>query len=275
MSAGISTERVFSLSAFEGVKLIRDYEVKLPGSSTAELIHAIEAHEGDGATLDLAAAAYLSAILDRNCVCVGEDFYRQCISAIVARHVPIWAKAMRQGRIRFLGSLSDDERDVFRAAGLSAANPSDEIVRWWDSVGGLSRHSIDAAKMAQGREAERMSLRLESERLASIGVSRKPEWKGLDDNFAGYDILSYEFGENGLVNKLIEVKSTSISPMRFIVTRNEWDQAAKAGSAYEFHIWNLAFNPPKLFVRTVAEIESHIPVDSGKGRWSTTSVPVG
>lgn len=45
---------------------------------------------------------------------------------------------------------------------------------------------------------------------------------------------------------MIEVKSTIASPLRFIVSRNEWEQADKFGPAYLFHVWDMQKNPPVL-----------------------------
>jgi len=66
-----------------------------------------------------------------------------------------------------------------------------------------------------------------SERLRLIGIHKEPKWPGFDDNYAGYDVLSYDHGEFGLQNRMIEVKSTNVSPLQFYLTRHEWNQAAK------------------------------------------------
>ncbi len=74
---------------------------------------------------------------------------------------------------------------------------------------------------------------------------------------------------------MIEVKSTTVSPLRFILTRNEWNKAAQAGEAYIFHVWDMSKEPPILHVRTVADVAPHIPSDNGRGKWSNVAVPVG
>ncbi|WP_183664872.1 DUF3883 domain-containing protein [Phyllobacterium trifolii] len=53
-------------------------------------------------------------------------------------------------------------------------------------------------------------------------------------------ILSYDAGEEEPVARLIEVKSTIASPLRFFVTRNEWDTCQNMGVAYRFHVWDLS-----------------------------------
>jgi hypothetical protein len=269
-----STERIFALSAFEGVRLIRLYAAKQPGHSIPELLPIIEKIEPDGASLDLEASAYLHALVDPACTLDGDGFYQACISAVVTKHQPIWSKAMRQGRMRFLDSLSIDDRDVFAAAGLQKDPPPPHVVSWWDSVSCFARLVSDLDKMEQARAAEQLTMDYEMQRLANLGIDRTPVWKGLDDNFAGYDILSYDIGEFGLNNRLIEVKSTIASPLRFYLTRNEWEQARKSGAAYIFHIWDMSKTPPVLHVRTTSEIALHIPSDNEKGKWSTAEIPI-
>lgn len=270
-----STERVFALSCFEGVRLIRIYAAKHPGHSLEELVLIIEHIEADAANLDLEASVYLHGLVGPECALEGEPFYQGCISAVVTKHQPNWSTAMKQGRIRFLDSLEPNDRDVFAAAGLAKEPPSLALAMWWDGVTGLARLLADLEKMKQAREAEQLTMDYETRRLASLGIDKPPIWKGLDDNWAGYDVLSYNPGEFGLVNRMIEVKSTVNSPLRFMLTRNEWDQAVKAGPAYLFHVWDMAKVPPVLYDRAVAQVAPHIPSDNEKGKWKIAEIPLG
>ncbi|MEO8017422.1 MAG: DUF3883 domain-containing protein [Pseudomonadota bacterium] len=270
----ISTERVFSLASFEGVRLIRVYAAKQPKCELPELLSLIENIEPDGASLDLQASAYLHGLVDPECVLNGDGFYQACISAVVTKHQPVWSKAMRQGRMRFLDTLGIDDRDVFAAAGLQKDPPPPDVVAWWDSVSCFARLVIDLQKMEQARAAEKLTMDHESARLGALGIDKTPIWKGLDDNFAGYDVLSYDVGEFGLINRMIEVKSTTASPLRFILTRHEWEQALKSGSAYLFHVWDMAKAPPALFIRTADQVAAHIPSDNEKGKWSSAEIPL-
>jgi len=74
---------------------------------------------------------------------------------------------------------------------------------------------------------------------------------------------------------MIEVKSSVASPLRFIVTRNEWDQAAKFGPAYLFHVWDMARSPAVLYERTSAQVAAHIPSDNDKGKWKLAEISLG
>lgn len=275
MSVKPTTERVFSLSAFEGVRLIRTYAAKQPSTPLDQLLPIIERIESDAPSLDLQASLYLHHIVDENCPLTGNAFYQACISAVVTKHQPNWSNAMRQGRMRFLDSLETNDHDVFVAAGLAKEPPPIEVVRWWDTVSGYARMIADIERMDRAREAEALSMEYERKRLHKLGINKEPEWKGLDDNFAGYDVLSYDTGEFAPTNRLIEVKSTIASPLRFIVTRGEWDAAAKFGSAYVFHVWDMQKVPPVLYERTTAQVAAHIPTDNEKGKWKTADIPVG
>jgi hypothetical protein len=149
------------------------------------------------------------------------------------------------------------------------------VVTWWDAVAGHALLMGDQAKMEQGRIAELMTIDYGRQGSNAIGIDKEPEWPSFDDNSAGYDVLSYDHGASGLQNLMIEVKSTSVSPIQFYLTRNEWNQAEKKGDAYIFHVWDMKNDPLALHVLTVAEVAPHIPSDNGKGKWSNLVVSIG
>ena len=281
MSGVPSTERLFSLACFEGLKLIRQYSFEHPELKVADLVQLVVKVEADAESLDMEAALHLHESVASDCPIDGEPFYQGCVKAVVVNHQPIWAKSMRQGRMRFIGSLvedyksRDDDLDVFAAAGLLNEPPSPAVVTWWDEILGNARLATDIEKMRQARRAESLTIESEIERLATLGIYKRPEWKGLDDNYAGYDVLSYDLKDGVEVNKMIEVKSTIASPLRFFLSRNEWNKADEIGEAYVFNVWNMAVDPPKLFVRGVEEVRPHIPSDNEKGKWSQTEIPLG
>lgn len=153
--------------------------------------------------------------------------------------------------------------------------PTEEVVLWWDEVAGHARLIADQEKMRQGRAAEMLTIKREREKLDQLGIAKEPVWFGLDDNFAGYDVLSYERDGERIVNQMIEVKSSTQSPLRFYVTKNEWRQAEKVGAQYVFHVWDMDKEPAVLHVRTVEQVAPHIPTNVGKGSWSTAEIPVG
>lgn len=275
MSGAVSAERLFSLASFEGVRLIRRYYEKQPDLDIPQLLALIEKLEPDGLNLDLEASAHLNDLVDSECVLDGGVFYQSCIRAVVLHYKPVWIGSMRQGRRRFIESLDPNDRDIFIAAGLAVDPPSWEVVRWWDLVVGHARLTIDLEKMHQARQAEQLSIDHEQQKLDSMGIDQSPVWMGLDDNFAGYDVLSYDVKDDKIVNQMIEVKSTIASPLRFILTRHEWEEALKFGKHYRFHVWNMTQDPPILFSLEVDQVQPHIPSDNEKGKWKHAEIPVG
>ncbi len=194
----------FFALTFEGLKLFRAYASQQPGLPENELIALIEKLDTDGLSLDLEAAAYLGSLVGSGCPMDGVSFYQECIKVIVMQHQPLWAKAMRSGRKRFVQGLDVDDQDVFRAAGLMTDAPESHVVMWWDDVSGLARLITDTEKMNQGRRAE-CSPSNWKERLKSKAIEKPPEWPGLDNDYVRYDALSYRLRPNGVVNQMIEV----------------------------------------------------------------------
>ena len=274
MTELIPMQRVFSLSCFEGLRLLIKHEEQQPDLSLSELVTLVEKVEADALSLDLEASAYLSGLIEHDAESDGTTYYQNCIKAVLRQRQPDWAKIMQSGRKRFVQKLGVDDRSVFEAAGLMVDPPSQELVSWWDDISGYARLKHNLESMERAREAELLTIEREKGRLTSIGISKDPVWLGLDDNYAGYDVLTYDKVQTQLVNRLIEVKSTIDSPPRFYVTRNEWRKAESAGEAYSFHVWDMQKIPPKLHVLSVADVALHIPKDKGKGQWATAEVRV-
>jgi hypothetical protein len=166
------------------------------------------------------------------------EFYRSWIYSVILTQKMTWARSITLGRERLLTQLSRDEQQCFRSALLTGAPPPDDVVEWWDALSARMRQETDKKKMDRARDAERLTLRYERERLTKLGIMSQPRWVAIENNTAGHDILSYDHGEFGPINRLIEVKSTIASPLRFYVTRNEWEQAVKFAASYHFHIWD-------------------------------------
>jgi len=263
------------LPAFEGLRVLRLYAQKHQKLVLQELAQVVAKLEPDAYSLDLEAAVKLSTLIDPSLPTDGVPFYRGCMSAVLVQHQPEWLRVLTRGRSHFLRRLSRDEISLFRQADLLDDEPDDVVVEWWDYVTGLVRLEGDKEKQERSRRAERLTLDGEKKRLKELGISLKPQWKGLDDHWAGFDILSYDPGMPDPVSKLIEVKSSIASPLRFILTRYEWEKAEEAGAAYCLHIWNLTKEPPILYVKSIADIQPHVPADGVKGKWKTVEIPVG
>ncbi len=168
----------------------------------------------------------------------------------------------------------NDQNDVqiVEATADAPTSHSSRNSRLMNSVAGIARMFSDSKSMSQAREAEALTMDYERARLKDLGIDKELEWKGLDDCFAGYDVLSYDPGELAPTNRMIEVTSAITSPLRFIIARNEWEQAQKLGAAYIFHVWDLQKTTPILYERTTEQVAKHIPSDNGKGRWLTVEI---
>ena len=267
-------QRLFSIPAFEGLRVMRLYIGNNPGLQIEEIIQLIKTVEADASSFDLEASECLHGIIKYDGDMSGVECYRHFIHEIIIYCRPVWAKFMAHGRARFFKKLTRDDRSLFWQAGLLNNPPSDVVVKWWDEITGQVRLIHSAEKMEQARAAEKQTLDRERKRLQGLSIKNEPIWTAIEDNHAGYDVLSYEKGAFGLVNKLIEVKSTIASPLRFYISRNEWEQAVKSGDAYHFHIWDMKQKPPVLHERTMGEVKPHIPKDNGKGKWADALIPL-
>lgn len=272
-------DRLFSISAFEGLRLMRAAIATVPEVTLEVCPEALIAHSPQAKMYDLEAARELHFLVATDAPHETVMFYRECILAVLILKMPAFAKLMTLGRGRFIkrikGADYRDIRSVFREAKLLDDPPSDSDVSWWDLVQGRVRLNFDQERLVRARYAESLSMAHERTELAKLGIQRDPIWMAIDDNTAGYDVLSYRLTGVGESNLLIEVKSTIASPLRFYVSRNEWDNADQIGEAYLFHVWDMDKNPPILHIRTVDQIRPHIPSDNEKGKWTNAQIPIG
>lgn len=264
------------MGAFDGLRSIRLYAAKSGNNDRSQTVEILKAISADLASLDFDSALELDELVSASAPPdQPHQFYRCCLTDLILAQRTGWARVITLGRGKFFRQLDRDELQCFRAAILDGDPPSPDVVEWWDALSGQMRRVSDHNRMQRAREAEWLTLQHEVQRLSVMGITLQPRWVAIDDNTAGYDILSYDQWERGPRNRLIEVKSTIASPLRFYVTRNEWEQALKFGDAYHFHIWDLAAQPPRLFERSAAQIQPHIPEDQANGKWSTAEIPVG
>lgn len=240
---------------------------------------ALIAYSPQASAYDLEAAKELYPLVAADAPHETVMFYRECILAVLLLKMPAFAKLMTLGRGRFIKRLKGDDyrdiRSVFREAKLLEDPPSGGDISWWDTIQGRVRLNFDQERLIRARYAESLSLEAEQAKLATLGITKAPVWMAIEDNTAGYDVLSYRPAPISDSNLLIEVKSTIASPLRFIVTRNEWENADQVGEAYIFHVWDMDKNPPILHIRTVEQIRAHIPADNAKGKWKTAEIPIG
>jgi hypothetical protein len=258
------------MSALSGLLALRRYTSAHPEISRENAIAGLKRVSPDDGCHDYKVALELDEVAgptDYNDV---PAFLRQTIASFIARNSPWWLRLAPYGRDRVRRALTTNENQCLEAAGLFTADPTEDILQWWDGLAQNVRATQDAAKMLRGRTAERLTMTYEADRLSRLGINNRPRWIALDDNSAGYDVHSFDPGPVEPVAKLIEVKSCSAESREIYLTRNEWETAIERAPSYRFQIWSL---PEKTLLElTPGELEKHIPHDRGDGRWGTIRI---
>ncbi|MDH5181212.1 MAG: DUF3883 domain-containing protein [Gammaproteobacteria bacterium] len=272
--ASIPFDRLFSMPAFEGLRAIKKQQAIQEEIELDMLISIIKHLDPDYSSYDFEASIQLLEIIDIETTTSDSTYYRNCIKSLILHSQPTWVRMMRLGRKKFTDKLERDQRSIFREANLLTDPPETSIIEWWDEICGIVRYESDRTFMDQARKAEQLTIQYEEKILNNKGISEKPKWIAIDDNTAGYDVLSYDKNDYGLINKLIEVKSTIASPLRFYISRNEWNKACRSGDRYFFYIWDMKPVEPRLHIKTAKEIEPHIPKDNEKGIWDRAIIPI-
>jgi hypothetical protein len=173
-----SFARLFSMPAFEGLRLLRQYEAEKPGVATGDLAALVSKIEVDSTSLDLEAAVYLHAQVAKDAPYEHVGFYRHCMTAVILLDIPDWAKLVTLGRGIFIKRLMDEEfrdiRSLFREARLLDDPPHLNDVEWWDQLQSHVRLQKDLEFNKRAREAELLSLLREEAELKKLGISEPP-----------------------------------------------------------------------------------------------------
>lgn len=183
---------------------------------------------------------------------------------------PAWLSVLPSGRRSLRDALSADAGECFRRAGAFDDQPAVDVVAFLDRLANLARASANLPLVESGRHAERLSFELERARCAEIPGAPAVEWVALDDNSAGYDILSFRQIDGRPVPKLVEVKSCRGHPLRLLITRNEWDTACRHQEAYVVHFWDV--NAERLHELSWGDLQPHMPIDQGDARWDSATL---
>lgn len=271
-----SFDRCLTMGAFEALRVARKKMQSAPDISFETAIKIVQQIDADSVGLDFIAAIELHSHVSITIALEpSSKFYQICLAALLRTAELKWIRSVTLGRKKILSQVSRDGLQCFRAAQLADDYPNEYAVAWWDLLASDIRTVQDGGKLARGRGAERLTIEFERERLKKAGIADLPRWVSIDDNTAGFDVLSYDSGEFGPVNRMIEVKSSVASPLKYHVSRNEWESAQKYGDAFYFYVWNMNTSPPQLYVKTVLDVRSHVPTDSGDGKWSSVLIPLG
>lgn len=259
------------MSAFSGLIALRSYSKKRPELLLEDIIDALKHISPDDGYHDYDSAlvlhGWIGPTMDHTNI---QAFFRHVITILIQRTAPWWHRLFILGRDRVKSALSSNEAQCFEAAGLFSESPNTEIYSWWDMHQEEARSENDAKRLAQGREAERLTIDFEVKRLSEQGIKNRPRWVALEDNTAGYDVHSFDKGPSEPIARLIEVKSCSGGSQEIFLTRNEWNTALEMSPNYLFHIW--ALPDEHLVELRPEEIEKHIPIDRGGGSWQVVRI---
>lgn len=205
-----------------------------------------------------------------NGTAIGRELWRKILELYISVCQPVWAKRIPYGRMEAYLFMNEEEQRCFVEAGLSSGQ-EDDVLSWWDALAGTQRLRKNAVLDDIGRRGERMTMAFEEKRT---GV--KPDWRSIETNCCGYDILSQRSREDAS-HLLIEVKSSSqpLETAWAILSRHEWDLASLPNNRerYLFYIWKLGASENQLAVITVEEMRRHIPLDHACGAWETVRIP--
>lgn len=253
-----------SVSSFLAYCEIQVTLTQFPGHTLNDAIKLISKNRHRAASLDFESAINAGASLGWTEILEpSAGGLRTFIRHYIRSEEPWWAKIIPHGRSKLLSILDSDIVQCFREAALLDARPSDSALEWWDEMSAIARAEADIERMKNARTAERLSLDYETSRLRSLGITQEPEWKSIEDNSLGYDILSYDVQHDSLIRKMIEVKSTTTGYI--YISRNEWRNAQSSKGRTFFHIWKVP--EWELSVKTSEDIAESIPQDCGSGHW--------
>ncbi len=185
---------------------------------------------------------------------------------------PLWSLGISRGRWWVRQAVSDDVSQCLSYAGLLDETPGKDAVDWWDDLAAIVRTEEGLAQVERGREGEFLTIRYESDRLAKLGLgNRQPRWIAVEDNLAGFDVLSWDRDASGSVHEFrIEVKAYS-SAARFFLSRNEWNTANRFAPWFAVYLWNLAAGGPPTIL-SVGDLDVNVPVDRGRGAWQAVEI---
>lgn len=184
-------------------------------------------------------------------------------TAILSGDYP-WKGSFKYGRKYVLESLSINERQVFRSAGLVSNEFNEEIVSWWDQMQialGVAQPDFEFRKWEQRTFDREIAL------LTKLDCPNVPRWVAIDDNMVGFDILSFRENDEKWEEVFIEVKSSSTGLKRFFLSDREAEKLESSPDRYILYFWDTTTTTDYVF--TGAELIHHLPKNQGRGAWKS------
>ena len=272
----MNVDQFFRISVINaGLAVVRHQHV-YPDSSTLEAIRQLKAGPSYVASFDYDAAQTLGEGWGWEVFAVDANRRQELQATLLKMSLacrPFWSQVSTYGRERVKQILNEDQLQCLGFAGLLDSPPSSDVVEWWDALSQDFRDETSNRALEIGREGELLSLQYERNRLKALGVSdREPKWMSIEDNTAGFDIVSFDMYVNNQVYDIrIEVKASYSTPCTFFLTRNEWEVAVRNPSSYRFHLWDLSSG--QLYIYGASQAAAHVPHDQGEGRWTKAELP--
>lgn len=258
------------MSALTALGLVRQEILKLPDIDFSTAMNRVKNPTTDFKYLDYDNARYLNTIIPKEIIeFENPNVLRNALKNILLALEPDYLYVFPTGRNAVRQLLSVNEYQVFRNADLFVEYPDAEVIAWWDELSNLIRNNLNTEDF---REAEKKSYEIELELLSSNECPFTPKWIALDDNTAGYDILSYRIVGDSWVPIAIEVKSTSSNHVRFYLTRNEARITSQMKERYFLHFWKASEPNPVVF--QYQQIMSNLPIDVANGKWQSVLIEI-
>lgn len=212
-------------------------------------------------------------VVTRDGLCVSnadsaQEALRVQLAFCIKRLKPRWRIILTKGLCECQNKLPPGPAQLFKEAELF--DPSVDAVReWWDDVLLDMSPAIEAANLATGRQAEKLTVEYEYRR-----TGRKPVWMAVELNAAGYDVLSC-VEKSDTTRLRIEVKGTTAGMFGTVYFSANELEVAQSPGLHLFHLWMLGEDcEPILHELSVDDIHKHTPVNVGDGRWQSLAVPV-
>lgn len=196
-------------------------------------------------------------------------FYRSMFLWSMRELQPPVLQLLLRGREAFVQALSAEAVQCLDICGAMAAVPEPATIQFLDTLAALARQQQNAANLQKGREAERLSWDLEMGRLREMGCSQMPRWVALDDNAAGFDLLSWS-DVACHQKRLIEVKACTARLPHFHLSQNEIATGKRNPHCYILHIWG--FPQCRLLELAWPELEPFLPEDGARSRIENVSI---
>lgn len=199
----------------------------------------------------------------------GAEAMRSQIASMVRTYNWKWTGSLHRGREDALRRMPEDAIQCFRECGALDPRWPKNLISWWTKLNSQQRNISADENFEVGQHAEELSFEYENGR-----VGKRPQWRSLESESDGYDILS-QLSRKDRRPLRIEVKGTSVktSNAEFSVTRNQWRKATRDGN-YVFHLWALG-QTNVLSIVNYTELEPHVPADRNKGTWQSFRIKFG